>query len=104
MVSAYARRLAGDDAADRTQAALDWDQWENVHISLDPLWTPATGATPGRPHPRRRDISGPVVTPWRLHQQWPASQLIIVESEGHGGPESLEQLRRAVDTWAGPVR
>lgn len=35
-VEAFRRRRA----ADRTQAALDWDQWENVHISLDPLWTP----------------------------------------------------------------
>jgi proline iminopeptidase len=142
VVSAYARRLAGDDAADRTQAALDWDEWENVHISLDPLRTPdrrhvdpvqretfATlvthywandgfltggneihgrldkiGAIPAVLIHGRRDISGPVITPWRLHQQWPASQLIIVESEGHGGPESMEQLRRAVDTWAGPVR
>lgn len=142
VVSAYARRLAGDDDADRTQAALDWDEWENVHISLDPLWTAdrrhldpvqretfATLVThywandgfltngseiDGRVEEiatipavlihGRHDISGPAITPWRLHQQWPASQLIIVESEGHGGPESMEHLRRAVDTWAGPDR
>ena len=142
VVSAYARRLAGDDAADRTQAALDWDEWENVHISLDPLWTAdrrhldpvqretfATlvthywandgfltdgneirrrideiDAIPAVLIHGRHDISGPAITPWRLHQQWPSSELIIVEAEGHGGPESMEQLRRAVDTWAEPDR
>lgn len=142
VVSAYARRLAGADAADRTQAALDWDEWENVHISLDPLWTAdrrhvdplrretfATLVTHywandgfltngNEIHGRideidaipavlihgRHDISGPAITPWRLHQQWPLSELVIVEAEGHGGPESMEQLRLAVDTWAEPDR
>lgn len=52
----------------------------------------------------RHDISGPAITPWRLHQQWPSSELIIVEAEGHDGPESLEQLRLAVDTWVAPDR
>jgi len=33
----------------------------------------------------RRDVSGPAVIPWRLHQAWPGSELIIDESEGHGG-------------------
>lgn len=36
----------------------------------------------------RRDISGPVITAWRLHKHWPASRLCIVESEGHGGSQS----------------
>jgi proline iminopeptidase len=49
----------------------------------------------------RRDISGPVITAWRLHQLWPASRLSIVESEGHGGPQSMEQLRIALDSFAG---
>lgn len=139
VVEAYARRLGGDDPADRTRAALDWDEWESVHISLDPLWTAdrrhvdpvqretfATLVThywandgfltngdeifnritqiqgiPAVLIHGRHDISGPAMTPWRLHQQWPTSQLIIVESEGHGGPESMEQLRLAVDAWAG---
>ena len=48
----------------------------------------------------RRDISGPVVTAWRLHQLWPASELRVVESEGHGGPQSMEQMRRALDSFA----
>lgn len=48
----------------------------------------------------RRDISGPAITAWRLHRSWPASRLHIVESEGHGGPESFARLRAALDTFA----
>ena len=140
IVEAYARRLAGDDPADRSQAALDWDEWEVTHVSLDPLWTPdrrhvepeqrqtfatlvthywandgflAEGAAildrvtelqhiPAVLIHGRHDISGPLVTPWRLHQCWPTSRLIVVESEGHGGPQSMEHFRLAVDAWAGP--
>ncbi|ROP61089.1 alpha/beta hydrolase [Curtobacterium sp. ZW137] len=35
VVDAYARRLAGEDAADRALAAAEWDRWESVHVSLD---------------------------------------------------------------------
>lgn len=48
----------------------------------------------------RRDISGPMITAWRLHQMWPASRLCIVESEGHGGPQSMDQMRIALDSFA----
>jgi proline iminopeptidase len=48
----------------------------------------------------RHDISGPVMTPWRLHQKWPASQLHIVEGEGHGGPEMMERMRLAYDGFS----
>lgn len=34
----------------------------------------------------RRDVSGPAVVAWRLHRNWPGSELIVVEDEGHGGP------------------
>jgi proline iminopeptidase len=142
VVEAYARQLAGGNPAARSRAALAWDEWESVHISLDPLWTPdrrhvdalqrGTFATlvthywandgfltngneilnriseiegiPAVLIHGRHDISGPAITPWRLHQQWSASRLVIVESEGHGGPESMEQLRLAVDRWADPAR
>jgi proline iminopeptidase len=33
----------------------------------------------------RRDVSGPSAVAWRLHRAWAQSELIIVESEGHGG-------------------
>jgi proline iminopeptidase len=48
----------------------------------------------------RRDISGPVITAWRLHQRWPASRLHIVEHEGHGGPDSMDAMTRAIDAFA----
>lgn len=38
----------------------------------------------------RRDISGPVVVPWRLHRAWPGSELVIDEGEGHGGTSMVE--------------
>lgn len=44
----------------------------------------------------RRDISGPVLTAWQLHRAWPASELIVVEEEGHGGPVMAEHWREAV--------
>jgi proline iminopeptidase len=50
----------------------------------------------------RHDVSGPVSTAWRLHQQWPASRLAVIESEGHGGAESMEEMVRATDTLARP--
>lgn len=43
----------------------------------------------------RLDISGPVGTAWRLHQLWPKSKLVIVEHEGHGGPDMGAALRQA---------
>ncbi len=48
----------------------------------------------------RRDISGPAFTPWLLHQRWPASRLHIVEAEGHGGPEMMEQMRLAYNGFS----
>lgn len=38
----------------------------------------------------RLDVSGPAIIPWRLHQAWPGSELIIDENEGHGGEAMVE--------------
>lgn len=48
----------------------------------------------------RHDVSGPVITPWLLHRKWPASRLIVVESEGHGGPQSSELMAEAISGFA----
>lgn len=48
----------------------------------------------------RRDISGPVITPWLLHQAWPGSRLEIVEEEGHGGPAQMALARDAIEAFA----
>lgn len=41
----------------------------------------------------RRDVSGPTQTAWRLHKEWPKSELIVIEEEGHGGELMVEQWR-----------
>lgn len=35
----------------------------------------------------RYDVSGPLETPWRLSQNWPTSELHIMEDAGHGGAD-----------------
>jgi proline iminopeptidase len=45
----------------------------------------------------RYDVSGPVITAWQLQQRWPASRLIVVEAEGHGGTEGAAEMTRATD-------
>ena len=139
VVEAYARRLAHGDKDDRDRAAQQWDDWEAVHISLDPNSRPgplhadptrrlvfATLVTHYWAHDGflpsggtsilerveelagipavlihgRRDVSGPAVTPWALNQAWPASELVIIESEGHGGPLTVEAMCRASDAFA----
>lgn len=37
----------------------------------------------------RLDVSGPVVTAWRVHRGWPGSELVVEETEGHGGPRMV---------------
>ena len=48
----------------------------------------------------RHDVSGPTITPWRLHKAWPSSELHVVESEGHGGAEEMALTGRAIDGLA----
>ena len=45
----------------------------------------------------RLDVSGPVAGPWRLHQHWPASRLVVIEDEGRGGPQMTATWRAALD-------
>jgi len=44
----------------------------------------------------RLDVSLPVDMAWRLHNAWPASELIVVENEGHGGEVMIAELVRAI--------
>jgi proline iminopeptidase len=46
----------------------------------------------------RHDISGPVITPWKIHRALPDSTLMVVEDAGHGGSGIYESLRQAVTT------
>lgn len=52
----------------------------------------------------RYDISGPVITLWRLHRAWPGSRLEVVETEGHGGEIEMERTSRAIDDLAAALR
>lgn len=45
----------------------------------------------------RRDVSGPVLTAWELHRAWPASELVVIEDEGHGGAQMVRAWREAMD-------
>jgi len=51
----------------------------------------------------RLDVSGPLVTAWRLHRSWPASELIVVEGEGHGGRSMAQEWARANTRMADAV-
>lgn len=44
----------------------------------------------------RRDLSSTPSVPFDLHRAWPASALIEVPDEGHGGPRIVESLREGV--------
>jgi proline iminopeptidase len=48
----------------------------------------------------RLDVSGPLETAWTLHKAWPASELIVVDDEGHGGEAMIEELVRAIARFA----
>jgi proline iminopeptidase len=48
----------------------------------------------------RLDVSGPLVTAWRLHKAMPNSQLIVVDHEGHGGDAMVHEVVRAIARFA----
>jgi proline iminopeptidase len=48
----------------------------------------------------RLDVSLPLETAWNLHKAWPASKLIVVSDEGHGGETMIHELVRAIARFA----
>ena len=46
------------------------------------------------------DLSGPVDAPWKLHQLWPGSTLIVVDDEGHGGLQMVAHWSRILQDLA----
>jgi proline iminopeptidase len=48
----------------------------------------------------RLDVSSPLDAPWRVHQAWPGSELIIVDDEGHGGEQMGARWRRVLSELA----
>lgn len=43
----------------------------------------------------RRDVSGPSITAWEVHRNWPGSVLIIDDGDGHGGKSMVEHWSQA---------
>jgi proline iminopeptidase len=48
----------------------------------------------------RYDVSGPLDLAWRLHQAWPASELVVVGDAGHGGGSMSDAVVAATDRFA----
>ncbi len=86
-----------DDAFRIAFARLVTHYWANdafldppIHDLMDRL-----RGIPGTLIHGRRDISGPAITAWQLHQSWPGSTLVIDEGEGHGGGSMAEHWHAA---------
>ncbi len=43
------------------------------------------------------DVSGPLDTAWDLHRVWPASRLVVINDEGHGGTGMMAAAVAALD-------
>jgi proline iminopeptidase len=48
----------------------------------------------------RLDVSGPLVTAWKLHRRWPGSRLVVIDDEGHGGSTMNAELEAAYAWFA----
>ncbi len=48
----------------------------------------------------RADVSGPLRTAWEVHRQWPASELVVIEDEGHGGVAMVDAWTDALSRMA----
>jgi len=44
----------------------------------------------------RLDLSSPLDAPWRLHQSWAGSELVVVDDEGHGGQAMMHKWREVL--------
>jgi proline iminopeptidase len=46
------------------------------------------------------DVSSPLETAWKLHKAWPASELVVVPNDGHGGEAMIAELLHATARFA----
>jgi proline iminopeptidase len=95
------RELLHDDAEARLQfATLVTHYWSrDCFLAGEEAILPRAGALAGIPTTLihgRRDISGPVITPWRLHRAIPGSRLEVVEADGHGGASMWDRVTVAL--------
>jgi len=62
-------------------------------------WPHRFGSIPGVIIHGRFDMSGPLITAWRLSQQWTTYQLQILGDAGHGGGDTfVPAVVAALDT------
>ncbi len=83
-----------------THVVNNWahDAWLGESGVLDGI--DAIAHIPGVLIHGRLDVSAPAETAWELHRRWPASRLVIVENEGHGGPVMIQELEAAYASFA----
>jgi proline iminopeptidase len=97
LAAAYNRLLESPDPAVREAAARDWCAWEDVHVSLDPAWTPS----PRFRDPEFRATFARLVTRyWAAAAFLPDGQLLREVGRLAGIPAVLITGRRDV---SGPV-
>jgi proline iminopeptidase len=83
-----------------TFARLVTHYWShNCFLTKDQIWhdMERIAAIPSILVHGRHDISGPMATAWRLHSQWPASRLVVVDEAGHGGSGFTEAVVAAIN-------
>lgn len=97
-----------DERWELVMAILITHYWSHDAF-LDPPILAGMGALadiPGHLIHGRLDVSGPPVTPWRLHRAWAASTLVLEQQEGHGGPRMVQAWSdanaRLADRYAPP--
>lgn len=45
------------------------------------------------------DVSSPPMTAWRIHRAWPGSVLIVIDDEGHGGPQMIDEMVKGIASF-----
>lgn len=86
-----------DDAFRRTFVTLTTHYWTHDGFCDPPLLERMSTlqGIPGILVHGRRDVSGPALTAWLLHQRWSGSELVIDEGDGHGGPSMVDEWTSA---------
>ncbi len=84
-------------------ARLVTHYWSNAAFLDDGQLLDGMGALasiPGHLIHGRRDISSPLAVAWELHRAWTGSTLTVMEDAGHGGPDLVDHLDRALTDLA----
>lgn len=89
-----------DDPAFRLRfARLVTHYWRNAAFLEDdelPQNVDRLSGIPGVMIHGRYDISGPLDIAWNLHQNWPDSELLVIDDAGHGGGSTFEIIADAL--------